>query len=247
MSNLPIDPEPKTADSTDDPFAGLYKMSPTAGVATQGYVAVNPTAVIALLLGLASALAVMFGSLLLIIPIVAVIVGVVAIVQVKNSGGTETGKGLALIGILLAVLCAGARGGKELLNQRMINQERGQILALIDQLGKDLAAADYDSAWSRFSDRYKQTVRKESFVFFWEDSKAKPAFGQVVGMHSNGIVEVKIDPETGSRTAEGLIIVDLKLSAKPARVQATFRKFGDQWLFDSIGIQFNGVAAAPAQ
>ena len=63
--------EIKTADSSlaADPLSKLHKMSTTAGLASQQYVAVNIAAVMAALLGVASGLSV-FSPLLLVIPIV---------------------------------------------------------------------------------------------------------------------------------------------------------------------------------
>src|SRR5437763_244038 len=94
-----------TADSTsptqaDAHLASLHKMSTTAGVTNLGYVAVNQTAIVAALLGLASALA-FFGWLLLVIPIVGVVFAIVAIRQINDSSGTQTGRGLALLGLAL--------------------------------------------------------------------------------------------------------------------------------------------------
>src|SRR6185436_15279396 len=54
----------------DDPLAHLHKMSTTAGLGSQEYVAVNGMAVFALVLGLASGFA-LFDRLFLVIPLVA--------------------------------------------------------------------------------------------------------------------------------------------------------------------------------
>src|SRR2546429_5411940 len=92
--------EPKPADAPidDDPLARLHKMSTTAGVASQQYVAINNAAVIAALLGVASALALLTPTLL-IVPLAGVVVAIVSWRQISNSNGTETGKPLALLGL----------------------------------------------------------------------------------------------------------------------------------------------------
>src|SRR5438045_8876185 len=87
---------PKAPLVDDDPLARLHKMSTTAGLGSGDYVAVNGTAVFAVFLGFASALALMSETLLL-IALAAVIVSVVAWRQIKHSNGTPTGKGLVLI------------------------------------------------------------------------------------------------------------------------------------------------------
>src|SRR5437868_14846013 len=91
----PIDPEP-------DPLAHLHKMSTTAGLGTTEYVAINPLAVATVFLGLASALALLDNTLLA-VPVLALIFAVAALRQIIKSGGTQTGRGLAILGLLLAV------------------------------------------------------------------------------------------------------------------------------------------------
>src|SRR5687767_9055265 len=70
-----------------DPLAKLHRMSRTAGLGTQDYVAINVAAVVSALLGLASVLA-LVTSLLLVIPVAGVICGLVALYQIKDSNGT---------------------------------------------------------------------------------------------------------------------------------------------------------------
>ena len=84
-----------TAAATTDRAAGgedhlsrLHKMSTTAGVTNLDYVAVNHTAIAAVLLGLLSALS-FFGFLLLVIPIVGVVFAVIALRQIGESNGTQ--------------------------------------------------------------------------------------------------------------------------------------------------------------
>jgi hypothetical protein len=244
MSNTPPD-RPDAQDAKSDPLAGLYKMSRTAGLGAQDYVAVNATAVIALLLGLASSLAVV-GVLLLIIPATAIIVGLIAIRQIQRSAGTETGKGLAILGIVLALLFAGVKGGKDLNAYRMVQQEKDQIIALIDQVGKDVKSENYSAAWAHFSDRFKQGVSRNDFDAFWIRTKLPEYGGPVTGMRWNGILQVDIDPETGARTAAGMVLIDLQTRNKNgeqiyARVPATFRKVDGQWMIDSMV----GIGQAP--
>src|SRR5438552_694692 len=100
----PTTVDPAVADAH---LAQLHKMSTTAGVTNAGYVAVNYTAIVAVLLGLASALA-FFGWLLLVVPVVGIIFALVAIRQINDSSGTQTGRGLAYIGLLLCLLLGGS-------------------------------------------------------------------------------------------------------------------------------------------
>ena len=90
-----------------DPFAHLHKMSTTAGLGSGDYVAINGTAIAAILLGVCSAL-VLFNSLIfLLIPLLGVIAAIVAFKQISASNGTQTGREVAAIGMLLSFLGLG--------------------------------------------------------------------------------------------------------------------------------------------
>src|SRR5436190_20115121 len=82
---------PAAAAAGDDHLAHLHKMTTTAGLGSSDYVAVNGTAVFALLVGVASALALM-SEVLLILPLVAIVAAFVALSQIRHSNGTQTGK-----------------------------------------------------------------------------------------------------------------------------------------------------------
>src|SRR5882762_5848677 len=107
-SNLSVPP------AAADPLSKLHKMSTTAGVASQQYVAVNTAAVLAALLGVASMMA-MFSPLLLVIPAVTIGVALFAWRQIANSNGTETGKVLAISGLVLAVVVGGGVAAREVM------------------------------------------------------------------------------------------------------------------------------------
>src|SRR5579859_5091705 len=93
------------ADSRSDAaetFSHLYKMSATAGVATTDYAAINSMAIVALILGVASVLALAW-DVLLVIPLAGLVCALIAFRQIAGSNGTQAGKGLALAALLLAL------------------------------------------------------------------------------------------------------------------------------------------------
>src|SRR5947208_762197 len=95
---LPQQHDPKDqAPSDPDPLAHLHKMSTTAGLGTTEYVAINPLSVATIFLGLASALALLDNTLLA-VPALTVIAAIVSLRQISHSGGTQGGKGLAILG-----------------------------------------------------------------------------------------------------------------------------------------------------
>ena len=99
---------PGAHGANGDPLSKLYHMSNTAGVGTQEYVAINPTAVAALILGLASVLA-LLGSILLVVPAAGIVCGLVAISQIRKSNETQTGLALAACGLVLSIGLGGGR------------------------------------------------------------------------------------------------------------------------------------------
>ena len=121
MSNSPPDPkqqqtlEPAGSGNGEvDPLERLHKMSRTAGVGTQDYVAVNSVSVAAMMLGIASALA-LLDRTLLIVPLAGVICAIVALRQIVHSGGTQTGRSLAWIGLVLCLLFAGGQIARQII------------------------------------------------------------------------------------------------------------------------------------
>src|SRR3989442_50419 len=101
------------AGGGDDPFLKLHKMSTTAGLGSGDYVAINGTAIASLLLGIASALVLFGAHLLLLIPLAGVVCGILAFRQIADSNGTQTGRGLAAVGLLLSLGFGGFSIGKE--------------------------------------------------------------------------------------------------------------------------------------
>jgi len=220
-------------------------MSRTAGLGSQEYVAVNATAVVSVILGVVSALAVL-GTVLLIIPLAAIIVGIIALGQIHRSGGTETGRGIAILGIVIALACIGAVGGKEFLYQQQVRREQGQIIELIERVGKDFNQGNYDDAWDSFSQRFHERVKKEDFVTTMTHLQASPYYGQIKGMHWNGILDVEIDRDSGSLWGRGVVIVE---TAKgDDRREAIFRKSENgNWAFEDLQGYFAAVQAQQQQ
>src|SRR4051794_11833123 len=93
---------PQTSEAGSETLAHLYKMS-TTSAGGQEYVAINGMAIAALLLGFGSLLA-LVSNVLLVVPLASVIFGVAAVLQVRGSNGTQTGRGFAVAGIALALL-----------------------------------------------------------------------------------------------------------------------------------------------
>src|SRR5436190_14896459 len=109
MSQVEQDQPPTTPPADDDPLAHLHKMSTTAGLGSTDYVAISPTAILALVSGLACFFFLfdLDQPILLIIPLTALVTGFVAFRQIAKSNGTQAGRGIASLGMLLGVVFIG--------------------------------------------------------------------------------------------------------------------------------------------
>src|SRR3954454_3984530 len=93
-------------DDAPDALAGLHKMSTTAGITSQEYVAINIPSIVALVLGLASVVAVL-NAVLLVVPLAAIATAAVALRQIRESNGTQTGRAFAWAGIAFSLAIGG--------------------------------------------------------------------------------------------------------------------------------------------
>jgi hypothetical protein len=227
MSN-PMPPTPPQAD----PMATLHKMSRTAGAGTQEYIAINGTAVAALLLGLSSILAIV-SPILLIVPFTAILVSIIAIRQIRGSGGTQAGIGLSVLGIVFALGFVAAVGGKQLMDIHHQNVETQQIASLMQGLGQDLSQRHYDAAWAKFGPRFQEGFKRQDFDSLWNQIQNSPYYGPIKEIRWNG-VPVAISWESDQPYAQGIFVVVLQSGAQDRRM-AIFRKSPDQgWLIDGI-------------
>src|SRR5436309_1753992 len=152
---MPKRPADASTDNSgqDDPLAHLHKMSTTAGLGTTEYVAINPLAVATVFLGLASALALLDNTLLA-VPVLAVVMAVVSLRQIAGSGGTQTGRGLAILGLLLAFAFSGVVLARSLVHQFRTRQDTQQIDALVKEASDKIAQGNSDAAYGMFSERF---------------------------------------------------------------------------------------------
>jgi hypothetical protein len=217
-----------------DPLAKLHHMSTTAGLGTQEYVAINPVAVAAALLGLASALA-LLDNILLVIPVAAVICSIVALRQIQNSNGTQTGKGLVGLGLLLSIGFLGFIGSKTATAAMRTKADRDAIGALVDDFGKRLISSDYEGAYGLFSSRFQQHVSKQTFVERWTYVRDKAPYGNVKTIEWNKQAAFEYDRAAGVPMAYSIVILNFAKSPEPSRQEAIFAKTPEgKWEFESL-------------
>src|SRR4051812_32720499 len=151
------------APDAPDPLASLHKMSTTAGLGSGDYVAINPVAIFAIIMGVASALALFEETVLLLLPAAAIIGAVIALRQISKSNGTQTGRGLAIGAIVLALLFGGYTTVKAATEGIRTKNDRNAIGDLLTKLGQAAKAGDFHAAYSLFTPRFQERTPESKF------------------------------------------------------------------------------------
>ena len=221
----------------DDPLSHLHKMSTTAGVTNLDYVAVNHTSIVALLLGLASGLA-FFENLLLILPVLGVVFSIVAIRQINDSNGTQGGKWLAVLGIVLALAIAGIVGGQNVAEIRRERDIARQVTDVIDRLGTHLIAGEYDQAYALADAALREIVTREQWAQTWKLQQSPEYNGRVTSLRGNNITSLQVQEGKTYAYTQGI----LNFEKRPDEVRATLIFSQDdagQWRLNRIVQMFH--------
>ena len=216
-----------------DPLAHLHKMSTTAGLGTTEYVAINWPSVVAVILGLASSLAIM-DKILLIVPIAGVICAAVALYQIAKSGGTQTGRGLAVLGLLLSFGFAGYVGYLSIAKARQEGTDKATLETVIAELSGDIKSGNFEKAYGLFSPRFQDRIPLQRFKDTMGYVKFHQTYGNLRGLTTNGRYAFESDETTGNRYAQVILLMDLDKMSEPSRQDATFRLVGGQWKVENI-------------
>ncbi len=215
-----------------DPLAELQKMSTTAGVASAQYVAINIASVVAMLFALASGL-VFVTPLLLFVPVFGLVASFVALRQISNSAGTQSGRWLAIGAIVLCFGCASVKVGLTIYNQQRIHADEQKIGAVVEQFGNDVRDSKYAEAMRFYSPTGKAATKWTDVRDYWE--AAKRAGGPIINMHWNGIEpSFAMSPQGDVRTAT--IIVIVKMGAGDQRVTMLLSQTNNDWVIDEFPI-----------
>ena len=227
-------PNSSDRDASLDPLASLHRMSNTAGLSSQEYVAVNLTAVAAILAGLATAL-IILSPLWLAVPVLAIALGVVALRQISSSNGTQTGRLLAWGGILLALGIGGFQLGGQLTERLKERPMKAEVLAVCDQLAQSLTKEDYQKTWSLFSDRFR-TEKKIDYNAFsqqWARVQGSRDAGKIKSLKSNGLVDLQPGP-----MAATMLLIEMEKSAYVGRYTVVMSQRNGVWQIDDLAAIF---------
>lgn len=215
-------------------------MSTTAGVGAHDYVEVNPLSVVAVLGGMASGLA-LLSPYLLVIPALVMLLALVSLVQISRSNGTQTGKLLAVLGIVLAMALGGYVGAQVIKHRQDLAANRVAISQLIDRFGATANTAAAKECYQLFGPLFQQRIKLQQFEAFLQYVEGLPGFGKIVGVEWNGMLEVLEDPNNDSNdVARAALQVKFDKANVPVRVEATFfrRPLADggkgPWVIETI-------------
>jgi hypothetical protein len=207
MSQSTPPASPTSAPENAAGLARLHKMSTTAGVGLGEYRAVNGLAVTSLVLGIASWMS-WLHPMLFLLPVVGVVMGVLAIVQIRRSSGTQSGIGLAGTGIVLSMLLGGWAFTVSAGERHRVIEHRREIDAVAVEFGEALAAADYARAYRLTDTNFQREISLERFVSVFSSESGR--LGGFHGAASNSLARVVV-PEEGPPTAEARLIIQIGL------------------------------------
>ena len=223
-----------TASSDNDQLLHLHKMSTTAGVGSQEYVAVNVTAVVAMLFGLASLLAIA-SPVLLVFPVVGVGLSWIALRQVRRSNGTQTGGGLAILGLVLSGVITATLFSYEGLQAWRRSADEKALAALSQKFGDLMSQGNYADAYVLFDSDFQNRVNKEAFVAQLTSVQHRmPMVPPIDGIRWNGLAVFQTNDD-GGESADAVVKLHYKGYDAEERGEARFRRGSDgSWQIDNI-------------
>lgn len=246
-----------TADTRQDPaMRNLYKMSRTAGVGLGDYAAVNVFAVVGIILALASVLVLIFAdaTALLLIPLGAIVLSLIALFQIQHSNGTQTGRVLAILGVVIALGLGGTNVFGRVAQAARDREDKAQLAALVKQFHELTTGGKTRDAYELFDSRFREKVQPETF---------ERTIGQHMGFVGGArVTDLKVGERVvfetdanGVRFATALLMLHIEPPAsapagtKPLDVEepAEFHKVDDQWKFRIITNWFGGAAQGSGQ
>ncbi len=218
----------------DDPFLRLHKMSITAGLGSGDYVAISGLSIAAVLLGVGSLLVLFHVHLLLLVPLAGLVCGVLAFVQIGRSNGTLTGRGLALLGLVLSLGLGGYEGSQVVIAWQKARADQTQVIDLIHRLGDDVVAGNYQDAYDLCDPDLRSYVTRPVFEGVWQNVRHSALLGTMIGLDWNGQLTFENDPLTNQRVAGGMVFIKFNSSPEPVRTDMVFRAGDHGWRVSRI-------------
>jgi hypothetical protein len=173
-------------------------MSTTAGLATQEYVAINGTSIVAAIFGVASMLA-MFSHILLAIPLISLTCSVAAFRQIRRSNGTQGGTSLVVLAVITALGFSSLFVAREVIQEIRMAPEKKKIIEVLGNFSDVVTAGKFDEAYGMFTVGFKKQGRDRDPLAFNLRLKLlldHPAQGRLKSLQQRGRIQVEGVDET---------------------------------------------------
>jgi hypothetical protein len=234
MTDLKQPQTPAPAEGIRDPesdaigsLKGLHHMSTTAGL-SQEYVAVNTLSVVALVLGLASMMA-LIHIVLLIVPAAGVVCALVSIRQINRSSGTQTGKVLAWTGLVLSLVFTVLVLGRQAAQAAQDRRDQQEIAVVIDRFAGHIRDGEFEAAHAMFSSRFRQRVSLSQFTQTMRGFRENPIYGRMQTMDWNRRASFQEHPTEDIRYGNVMVVIHFDQVEAPFRQPLVVRKTAGQW------------------
>jgi hypothetical protein len=228
-----------------DPFAHLHKMSTTAGLGSGDYVAINGTSIACILLGLCSAFVLFDNPVFFIFPVLGLVAGIVAWRQISLSNGTQTGREIAVIGLLLSLGFGGYYSIVKVYSVFQHRADQEQIVSQLHKLGDCLHDGHYVEAYGLFDNEFQKRVPQKEFVGAWSSQEAAKYWGTVQKADWNQLLDFETNPVNDSREAKGTMLLTVSKASQPLRTSMVLRRVDGIWLIDQLPQLFPAKAEEP--
>jgi hypothetical protein len=222
MAELSTKPS-STYAAEEDPLASLHKMSMTAGLGSQDYVAINNLAIGAVVLGLLGILALVW-PLVLISSAAGLVCAILSLFQIRNSNGTQTGK---MIVLLALVFCLGVGGFVAFRTASAAIEASRDQQEISQKLGGYLAGHEYDHAYALCSDDFRQRVSEAKFIDTFQTQDRLGGAGALKSMAWNGVDDWFGSEANGDRIAVANTLVSYEKANQPFQWNLSFLKVYD--------------------
>ena len=219
-------------------LTGLRAMSTTAGVAGLGeYRAVNPLAVVAAVLAVAS-LGVVLHPAFLIAAALATVLGLAATVQIARSSRTQTGLPLAVLAAAVGAGVGGYFGFQALTERSASAADEAAARAVVADFGKRLADKEFESAHALLAPALRDRLSADSFAraIGTVPRQVNPATGQpLYGDFAGADLGPRVVFGEDVAAAELVVRFD---TGRDVRQGAVLVRTGDGWRIESMSDWF---------
>ena len=158
-----------------------------------------------------------------------------ALTQIRHSGGTQSGQGLAILGLMLAVGCFAVVGGRSWIEHSRVSDDERKTIALVGQLNDLVMSGKYADAYALMGDSFKERVKEPEWEQRWEQLRNGRTTQKLKGLQSNQRVQFEPPTATGEEWARGFLIPQFEGAPSYDRLDIFFKKRPDgSWAIENL-------------